>query len=201
MKTIRSHRLFVACTSILIYGQALGAPSPELVRILNVESTGSACHETPATAELADNQSLVFTISALNAISSNSTSPRDSRKNCLVLVDLEYPEEWQYSLQTAEVKGNVSLADGIEGKNKISGHFQGYSVDSISDLTMAGPLASDYNEQVDFQPISWSPCGRKRHLVISFQSRVSKSEESTSFIESDSETKVIINWRKCNEDE
>ena len=186
-----------SCFNFCFMTSVNASPSLEDLSILNVESIGSACRTVSATVEVIDTETLAFEMQSLSATSVSSTPPQHSRKNCMILTDFSYPDNWQYSLVSVDMEGKIDLNKTAKAVHKISHHYQGHSTDTIAEISFEGPMADEYSETSPFEPQTWSPCGRKRHLVSNFQTRVKNSEENPSTIDTKEINIIKIQWREC----
>ena len=182
---------------LLISGLAVAEETPETYSVLSVQSAGSGCPEQQLESEFADANTLsINLISGMEVTSSPEGPISSTRKNCLMVIDIDYPNNWQYALVSATLAGEASIAPSAVAVHKISAHYQGYSTDMIAQLTLSDKEDVTYNESIEFQPEEWSPCGRKRHLVKNIQTRI-RGTDDLSYIRSQPQTEIQLKWKRC----
>ena len=90
-------------------------------------------------------------------------SRRESRKNCQVTVDLDFPMGWQYAVMSFDYRGFASLDRGIEAEQGVSYYFQGQGYTGRSRSRIRGEFDDDwqFRDRIGLDTYVWSPCGEK----------------------------------------
>lgn len=137
-----------------------------------------------------------------------STGPgmteRDTRKNCQINVDLQYPLGWSYSIVSVDYRGFVSLPQNFSAIQTSTYYFSG-SVEEISYSTIySGPFEGDYLKRDELlkDPTVWSPCGQVIQNNINTKVIITGDITLSSIMTVDSIDGKIsqiysIKWRKC----
>jgi len=135
-----------------------------------------------------------------------SVTPSEWRKNCQLLVQLHYPQGFQYSILQTEYRGFISIDSGVTAKQEALYYFSGESAQSTSSIDFTGPDTEDYHKvgTVPLTSIVWSPCGSSTALNIdaSVQLHQTGSTNAQGQITVDSADGHIqfivgLQWRKC----
>ena len=93
------------------------------------------------------------------------------RKTCQMLIGLDYPQGWQYTVDGVWLFGlDVSLASRASGTVKISSYVQGQRSTGTAEKTYHG--SKRWRGQLDIHPQhQWSPCGATRAANVKFELR------------------------------
>ena len=100
----------------------LAAPSPQnappdQVRIDAFDVNGSGCRKGTVGAVFSSEKT-VLSLSYSEYIASigPGTKPADHQKNCLVTLNVHYPQGWQFSIFSVDYRGFKQLDKGVTGK-------------------------------------------------------------------------------------
>jgi hypothetical protein len=81
-----------------------------LTRIKAVQYAGSGCPPHTATSKISDGGSTVtLGFSDYSAQTGETAQPKEARRNCNVILDLEYPVGWSYSVATTTLRGDATI--------------------------------------------------------------------------------------------
>ncbi|KAF2273102.1 uncharacterized protein EI97DRAFT_189272 [Westerdykella ornata] len=197
---------FVAAAPALP-GIELGeAPPAGQVTIRGVTYGGTGCPEGTVRHQISSDRTIVTIIFDSYVASVGPGVPiTDSRKNCQLNVDIQYPGGFQYSILSADYRGYASLQKGVSGSLKSTYYFSGQSTQTSTQYDFVGPLTGDYlkHDEADSTSVVWSPCGAPGMLNINSQVRLTSSNpQATGLLTTDSTdlkfTQVVyVQWQKC----
>jgi hypothetical protein len=152
----------------------------------------------------------------------------ENRKNCQLVVDIQYPGGFQYSILGADYRGYASIDKGVTGTLKSTYYFSGQQAQvscapfyrkprlanprqTSTEQSFVGPINGDYlkSDKADSTSTVMSPCGASGILNINSQVRLTTSGSNTSpnkpsgLLTTDSTdlkfTQVVsVQWQKCN---
>jgi len=149
----------------------------------------------------ADSNVVTLTFSDYIATTSPTDTITNSRENCQLNLNLNYPDGYQYSVKSAEFRGQASLEDGVTAEQLTTYYFSGQSAQTSTVTNLAGPCAAAY-DRVDSSAdasLAWSPCGTNAALNINSQIAIwdnSSSASTTDYINTNF-IQVEIQWRSC----
>ena len=156
-----------------------------------------------------DNKAFTITFSEYIAEAGPRISPRDGRRNCQVIVDLNVPQGWQYSLATFDYRGYVLLDEGMQAIHATAYYFQGSEYTGYFSSLMRGFLDDNYTfrDQIPIESLVWSSCTAVRSLNINTEIRVRNTDKTLypnaqGLITNDSidgqiTHKFGIRWKRC----
>lgn len=206
MKTI-SKKLVLIGTSLLAFAGSALASGPEYVRVRSLSYAGTGCPAgTVASNVSPDNQALTLLFDSYFAEVGPGLPLSAGRKNCQVVVSLDFPPGWSYTLATVDYRGFLSLDAGVTATQSSSYYFQGGFGTGTLSTTVAGPVARDYQirDVLGLSAQVWSPCGANRALNINTQVRAdnSRNRNGRGLITKDSIDLTLkqiygITWRRC----
>jgi hypothetical protein len=105
-------------------------PEPHDVAITEIAFAGSGCPAGYAPGQaLSDPSTLIIPKTSFTAESGKNKSNLDARTNCQILVKLNYPSGWQFSVSKADYYGRVQVPDGMTAVSKTTYYFTGDSTD------------------------------------------------------------------------
>jgi hypothetical protein len=106
--------------------------APQNVEVTEIAFAGSGCPAGYAPGQaLSDPTTLILPKSSFTAESGKNKSNLDARTNCQILVKLNYPSGWQFSVSKADYFGRVQVPEGMTGVSKTTYYFTG---DDTSDV-------------------------------------------------------------------
>jgi hypothetical protein len=183
------------------------AQAPDYVRVRSINFAGSGCPAgSVATNVSPDRQAFTLLFDSYIAEVGPGISAREKRKNCVVNVDLDFPQGWSYTIFTVDYRGYLDLANGHVGTQQTSYYFQGSSATARLASNIVGPQARDYQirDTLGVTALVWSPCGAQRSLNMNTEVRIdntrNRNGSSIMTIDSiDGQFKHIygIQWRRC----
>ena len=184
---------------------AAARSAPEWVRFRSISYAGSGC-PAGSVAQNVSPDRLAFTLlfDSYMAEVGPGIPLSNSRRNCQLNIDLEYPAGWSYTLFAIDYRGYASLEPGVRGTQKSTYYFQGQSISPSVQSDLVGPRTQDYHYRDTFSTTAWSVCRVFRSLNINSQVRVdnSRSPSASGLMTVDSiDGQVVhtygIGWRNC----
>jgi hypothetical protein len=92
-----------------------------------------------------------------------------------MLVDLQYPSGFTYSVNQVNFRGHATLDNGVSATHKTTFYYQGEENQASAQLDLAGPKDTDYTVATAVASTVWAPCGEVRALNINNQVRLSNA--------------------------
>jgi hypothetical protein len=131
-----------------------------------------------------------------------------SRRICQILLDLDVPQGWSYSMVGVDYRGSANLEPGVSAVLQSAYYFQGEFQTARLRTMLTGPRAGSYQVRGSLSPgaLVWSPCGPQRALIISasvWLMNTSGNPNARGVITTDSadgRTRVVgrLQWRRCS---
>lgn len=167
-----------------------------------VTVNGSGCPAgTTAVASAADNTAFTVTYSDYLAQTGAGADPTDFRKNCQLVLRVNYPQGFTFGIAQADYRGFAHLAAGAHGVERANYYFQGESQNTPRTHTFNGPMSDNWQatDRTEVGKIVYAPCGEQRMLNVNTQLRV---QGGASFMTMDStdasfSSKYHFSWKKC----
>jgi hypothetical protein len=190
--------------SCVIASGAMAQEAPEWVRIRSITYAGSGCQAGTVAQNVAPDR-LAFTLLFDSYIAEVGPhiSLANSRRNCQINIDLDYPSGWTYTVYSVDYRGFAKLDPGVNAIQKASYYFQGGSGPS-KETRFYGPLEKDYRLRDTFGNETWSQCRSVRSLNINTQVRLENrfAPHNSGLITVDSIDGQVIQtygfvWRRC----
>jgi hypothetical protein len=190
----------------LSLSSAAFADVPSYVRIRNISYAGSGCPAgTVAENVSSDLKAFTLLFDSYIAEIGPGISARENRKNCQVLVDLDFPGGWSYSIVDVDYRGYVSAERGVTATQASAYYFQGQGATGRLTTDMRGPIDRDYQirDTLGLNALVWSPCGAQRALNINSQVRLSSTNRRASGLITldsiDGQVSHIygLQWQRC----
>ncbi len=188
-------------------GTAAFADAPGYARIRSISYAGSGCPAGTVSQNVApDLQAFTLIFDSFLAEKGPGIPLSQSRKNCQVALDVDFPSGWSYTVMTVDYRGYVALDAGVRGTQKSTYYFQGQSRQAPLSTVMTGPRSGDYQirDTLGLSAVVWSPCGAQRALNINAQVRVeggtSRNAQGMITLDSiDGQLKHVygIRWQRC----
>ncbi|KAF8458749.1 hypothetical protein BDZ91DRAFT_742989 [Kalaharituber pfeilii] len=213
MKIFNSLAVFAlfCFTSVAVADDPLFPPSPpppkDQVYIKGIEYAGSGCPAGSVAAVLAvDGSNVAIAFDAYVASVGPDISITESRKNCLINVNLVYPQGWSYTVYTTDYRGYVDLDAKVTALQKSSYFFTGDNKQMDAWSSWTGPFTDDYKftDTIEKSAIVWSSCKAKTTLNINTQIRVDNkmNKKGSGMITTDVITHKVTHilgfqWKKC----
>jgi hypothetical protein len=186
---------------------AAWAEAPDHVTIRSISYAGSGCPAGTVAENLAPDYKAFTLLFDSNIAEAGPGVPfRESRKNCQINVDLEFPQGWSFTLVDVDYRGYVSLERRVQATQKSTYYFQGDRKSASLQSNFNGPKDQDYHirDTLGLDAVVWSPCGASRSLNINTQVRVNntRNRQGSGIITLDSIDGQLthiygIKWRRC----
>jgi hypothetical protein len=185
------------------------ADPPDWVRIRSISWAGSGCPAGSVAENLApDFQAFTLVFDSYVAEIGPQLPLSLSRRNCQILIDLDFPQGWSYSVFNVDYRGFINLEPGVWGVQQSAYYFQGEFRTARLHTTLYGPSVSDYQirDSLGLDALVWAPCGAHRALNINSAARVvngSGDLDARGLLTTDSiDGKVThiygLQWRRCS---
>lgn len=197
----------VGSAFFMLAASAAYADSPSYVRVRSINYAGSGCPAgSVATNVSSDLQAFTLLFDSYIAEVGDGVSAREKRKNCVVNVDLDYPNGWSYTLFTVDYRGYIDLERALVGTQQTSYYFQGSASTARLASNITGPVSRDYQirDNLAVSALVWSPCGAHRALNMNTEVRIdnSRNRRGSGIMTIDSidgQLKQIygIKWSRC----
>jgi len=151
-------------------------PPSDQVRINGVSANGSGCPSGSVTANFNPDRTILSLLFQKYeaTIGPGAKDRRDPRKQCTVILNMHYPEGFQYSVGTFITRGYADIDAGITGEVVSNYYFAGYAQDVQSKVTVQGPNHGGYTKEdkMDIKSLIWSPCGKDQSATIKTEVRL-----------------------------
>ena len=183
---------------------ASGQTAPDWVRFRSINYAGSGCPAgTVAQNIAADRLAFTLLFDSYVAEAGPGVPLSQTRKNCQINIDLEFPSGWTYTVFAVDYRGFANLQAGVQGTQKSAYYFQG-GTGPAAQSTLYGPVLKDYFYRDVFEAQVWSVCSVSRALNINSQIRVDNAlaPANSGVMTIDSiDGHVVqtygITWRRC----
>lgn len=181
---------------------------PDYVRIRSIAYAGSGCPAGTVAQNVSrarDAFTLLFDsfVAQIGAF----IPPSESRKNCAVNIDLDFPQGWSFTIVGLDYRGYYAIDRGIAADQVSHYYFQGERQQATLSSTYVGPRAGDYLHADTVGLEVWSPCGAaKRSLNVNAQVRLRKLNPSANnaqglitvdSIDGNLTQIYYLKWRRC----
>lgn len=187
-----------------------GVPAihPDSLRVRNIQHAGTGCPAGSVAENVSpDRQAFTLLFDSFVAQTGLGAKPADARKNCALVVDLDYPAGWQFSVVAVDVRGYAALDPGVTGQQVTTGYFQGSRDQFRVQQDFWGPTAEDYlnSAEIPLATATWSPCAQNaaRALVLNSQVRLISSNRfanglmTVDSIDGSVLMTYALRWRRC----
>jgi len=181
-------------------------PAPTSVSINEIAYGGTGCPQGSIGDYIsADRQTFTLIFDNYVASIGPGIDITQTRKNCQLNIDLQYPSGFQYSVFSTIYRGYVGLDAGVTATQGSVYYFSGETAQTSTSTTFNGPLSRDYEvvDNITLSSVVWSPCGEAVPLNIdSSVLLTTSSTTATGQITDDSEDGKItfivgIQWQTC----
>lgn len=199
----------LAAAALLTCTATAYAEAPDEVKIKSISYAGSGC-PAGTVAENLSQDKLAFTLlfDSFIAEAGPGVPVREKRKNCQLLVDLEFPQGWTFTIASIDHRGYAALEKKVIGTHKASYYFQGQGQTGTLSTDLKGPKDQDYHfrDLVGLSSVVYAPCGARRALNINTQVQVDNSANKRASglmtVDSiDGQVTQIYNlqWKRCRQ--
>lgn len=199
--------VMVGSAFAMLAATSASADAPSYVRVRGINFAGSGCPAgSVATNVSPDLQAFTLLFDNYIAEVGDGVSAREKRKNCVVNVDLDFPQGWAYTLFTVDYRGYIDLERNLVGTQQTSYYFQGSSATARLASNISGPVARDYQirDTLGIASLVWSPCGASRSLNMNTEVRIDNTRNRLgaglmTLDSIDGQLKHIygVQWRRC----
>ncbi len=207
MVTLKSILKVCAPLMALAVSGSAFAQAPDYVRVRSMTYNGSGCPINSVASNISpDRQAFTVLFSEYIAEVGPGVPFNQKRKNCQLVVSLDFPQGWSYSLATVDYRGYVALEPQVKGTQKSSYYFQGQGHTGTLQTVMFGPIDQNYQirDTLGLGALVWSACGAQRALNINSQLILDNAANPSAhgLLTTDSidfQTKLIygIRWKRC----
>lgn len=181
---------------------------PESVVVKQLSYAGSGCAAGTVRGSLPlDPSGLLLAYDEFSAEAGRHIPLGNARRNCQVLLDLDYPEGWQYTVQAIGFGGHAYLAEGTTGVAEAAYYFQGQEATPRVETPLTGPLDEAFVGGSDLSDDAqvWSLCDVKRALNVNVAVRIldaaSGAEGRVDFgsggEDGNGGVSLSLKWRRC----
>jgi hypothetical protein len=179
-------------------GNGNGKP-PKDQTSASITYSGSGCPPNSAAVALAEDRSS-FTLIFSQFIASKSPSQTDSRKDCVIDIDIRYPDNWSFGIQSIDYRGYAQLPAGISAVHRSRYNFQGNNQPNMR-TSMVGPRNEDYLIRED-QPIEFSKCrsrmkGKIHASVQLFGNSDQPAQLTVDSVDGSVRQTFALQWKQC----
>lgn len=185
---------------------AAAGPNPTEVYINGISYGGTGCPQgTVGQFISADRQTFTLIFDAYVASIGPGIPATQTRLNCQLNIDLQYPSGFQYSILGTQFRGYAGLDKGVTGIQSANYYFSGSPTQVSTSTTFKGPTSGDYeiSDTIPFTSTIFSPCGAALPLNINSQVRLTSSIAGATGLMTDDSidgkiTFVVgVQWQKC----
>jgi len=180
---------------------------PNSVSITDVKFGGSGCPDGSVSASLSpDYKAITLIFDEYAAEVGPDVATPKKRLFCHIVMQLNFPAGFSYSLVDLTYAGFASLDDRISAQQKSTYFFQGDRMDDRYSFRtrLYGLMDGDYSRTDTLAAVSWSPCNKQRglNIVTSVQLDNKYNRKGSGVITLDSidgqvTEKYGLRWRKC----
>jgi hypothetical protein len=177
------------------------------VKITGLTYGGTGCKDGTVAASLSgDYEAITLIFDKYDAEIGGHADNSKKRRFCQILLDLEFPAGFSYSLVSLDYSGYASLDHGITAEQKSTYFFQGFAKDERYSFKtkIQGVFDGDYDRHDELEMLAWSPCDKKRglNIVTTLQLANRRNKDGVGLITLDSIEGVVkekygLRWRKC----
>lgn len=142
--------------------------------IEGVTYTGTGCEGSATTSLSPDKQVATSLFSAFVASVGPGSPPEAATRNCLVMMQINVPSGWSYSLESVDYRGFTALEREVTASRQALYMISGSPVHVTPPARFTGEIEDNYNHS-DVGPDApgvWSPCGGGQVLWIATQTEV-----------------------------
>ena len=182
--------------------ESLAADPPAFATIRSLSWAGSGCPAGTVAGNLApDLTAFTLLFDSYVAEIGPGLPLSLSRRNCQILVDLDSPQGWSYSVFDFDYRGFANIPSGVSGILESKYFFQGQSYTARLATTLRGPRNGDYQirDSLPLDAVVWSPCGAQRGLLINVAVRLENHSGNSNARGSITLVTPVygLQWRRC----
>jgi hypothetical protein len=212
MRIIRSAGLPIVSILTLFMSLALStsqadAQVPDFVEIESLEWAGSGCPPDSVVGGVADDKR-AFSLGFSEYLAEIGPGvPRtENRKNCNLILRLNFPQGWSFTIFEVNYRGFASLDRKVVGTQRSAYFFEGQFPSVALRTNLVGVFEDNYEIQdtLGLNALVWSPCGLERALNVNTEVRLDNRKNkkgsgiiTTDTIDGELEHIYGIRWRRC----
>ncbi|CAP61077.1 uncharacterized protein PODANS_3_480 [Podospora anserina S mat+] len=177
-------------------------PDASDIKILGVTAIGTGCPAGHAFVNV-DATGTIFDVAFDRYIVSAGpgTSPAtDSRKNCRISINLQFPSGYQFSVIETRFTGYASLAQGQTGTVRAGYTFSGDPrQEVVFQKNLVAPYEDNYNMLAGVGVEAFSACG-KTTAILNVNSEIRITPLATPYFGTmtvSAPQKLALKWRRC----
>ncbi|KAG7288391.1 hypothetical protein NEMBOFW57_007923 [Staphylotrichum longicolle] len=181
---------------------AAAPPAPKDIKIVNVTAIGSGCPVGHAYVNV-DATGTIFDVAFDEYIvtAGPGSSPSNSRKNCRISINLQFPAGYQFSVIETRFTGYASLSQGQTGTCRAGYTFAGdSSQEVVFQKNILAPYEDNYNMIAGVGVESFSRCGGST-AILNVNSEIRITPISTPYpgtMTVRAPYKATLQWRRCD---
>jgi len=166
-----------------------------------VEYAGTGCPPGSTTSGISpDKQAVTSIFSAFIADKGGASNPEAAKRHCLVMMEINVPAGWSYSLESVDYRGFAGLQGEVTATRRSLYLISGSPVHVTKPATLKGVLDDNFTHP-DVGPTApgvWSPCGGGQVLWVATQIEVNNSARPsrTGLLALDT-VDTELQWRRC----
>jgi hypothetical protein len=181
--------------------RAASAPPPDGAGFIqNVAYAGTGCPGNSATSGISPDKQVVTSIfSAFVAEKGGASDPAKATLDCLVMLDIEVPAGWQYTLESVDYRGFAGLQSEVTASRRSLYLISGSPLHVTPPARFKGATDKDYNHSdvSATAPAPWSPCGGGQVLWVATEIAVQTPRSSRSGQLTVDTIDTELTWRRC----
>jgi hypothetical protein len=182
----------------LVSAQSAMADFPGVIEKVTFE--GDGCPEGTASAGISeDGQMMTASFSAFRAEVGPDVPDPAIARGCVTRVQVNVPQGWSYTLDSADQRGYVLLDENAGAVRKA-----GYLISGTSEARILsewfGPVDQPYNfrDISEQDPLPWSPCGGGQELLVRTRLTVDVGDQPERSADINlTNIDVVLRWRFC----
>jgi len=162
---------------------ATATPNPSQVYLSGYAYGGTGCPQGSVGAFVStDRTTFTLIFDSYVASIGPGVSIVNTRKNCQLNLNLQYPAGFQYSVLSTVFRGYVGIDKGVTATQSAVYYFSGETSQTTTSTSFKGPLSQDYEveDDVSLTSVVWSPCGAPVALNIDSAVLLTSSVSSAS---------------------
>ena len=169
--------------------------------IESVDYVGTGCDGDASSAFSPDKQVVTSIFSSFVAAVAPGEDPEAAARNCLLMLRVNVPRGWSYSLESVDHRGFAGLDEGVTASRRAVYVISGSPVHATPAASFEGELLDSYND-ADVSPEApgpWSRCGQGQDLFIAVETEVDSGGDAELSGQLTVDTiDTELRWRRCD---
>jgi len=157
-------------------------------------ANGSGCPQGSATITATTADSLTLSFPGYGAKRGGAASIAETRRNCVLVLDVSVPAGYTYALTSASLSGSANLAAGTTGRAITSYYFAGSADDAVTTQALA---SGQWSTPGTFDSAVYAPCNAQRFLSVNTSVVLSGANTAESSISVDPSTTLKLSLHQC----